>query len=79
VGLNLIQLILDGNGVKAMPQDLFLHPILVHSIVEKKENIGSKMGHTKKSFNKKIDRGSTLTIVQNKLGNLKQIMFNSWF
>jgi len=28
-------------------QDPFLHPILVHSI-EKKENTGSQMGHTKK-------------------------------
>jgi len=28
-------------------QDRFLHPILVHSILEKKENIGSQMGHTK--------------------------------
>jgi len=29
-------------------QDLFLHPILFHSIIEKKENTGSQMGHTKK-------------------------------
>jgi hypothetical protein len=29
-------------------QDRFLHPILVHSIIENKENIGSQMGHTKK-------------------------------
>ncbi len=28
-------------------QDGFLHPILVHSILEKKKNIGSQMGHTK--------------------------------
>jgi len=33
-------------------QDQFLHPILVHSI-EKKENTGSQMGHTKKIFTKK--------------------------
>jgi hypothetical protein len=32
---------LDGSGVK---------PILVHSIIEKKENTGSLMGHTKKIF-----------------------------
>jgi len=29
-------------------QDQFLHPILVHSIIEKKENTGSQMGQTKK-------------------------------
>jgi len=34
-------------------QDRFLHPILVHSILEKKENIGSQMGHTKKQLKKK--------------------------
>jgi hypothetical protein len=33
--------------------DQFPHPILVPSIIEKKENIGSKMGHTKKIFKKK--------------------------
>jgi len=35
-------------------QDIFLHPILVHSIIEKKENIGSQMGHTKKIYLKKL-------------------------
>jgi hypothetical protein len=35
-------------------QDGFLHPILVHSLLEKKENIGSQMGHTKKIFKKGI-------------------------
>jgi len=39
--------ILDGNGVKTMPGRL-KYPILVHSIIEKKENTGSQMGHTKK-------------------------------
>jgi len=34
---------LDGSGVKAM------HPILFHSMLEEKENIGSQMGHTKKN------------------------------
>jgi hypothetical protein len=34
-------------------QDRFLHPILVHSIIEKKENTGSQMGHTKKIFKKR--------------------------
>jgi len=34
-------------------QDQFLHPILVHSISEKKENKGSQMGHTKKRIKKK--------------------------
>jgi hypothetical protein len=43
---------LDGNGVKAMPGRL-KYPILVHSIIDKKENTGSQMGHTKKIFNKK--------------------------
>jgi len=43
------QPILDGNGVKAMP-GLKLHPILVHSIIEKKENTGSQMGYTKKKY-----------------------------
>jgi len=28
-------------------QALFQHPILVHSIIEKKENTGSQMGQTK--------------------------------
>ncbi len=36
---------LDGNGVKAMP-DKLLHPVLVH-LIEKKEHVGSQMGHTK--------------------------------
>jgi len=36
--------ILDGNGVKTMP-DRLNYPILVHSIIEKKENTGSQMGH----------------------------------
>jgi hypothetical protein len=31
-------------------QDRFLHPILVHLNVEKKENIGGQMGHTKKKI-----------------------------
>jgi len=44
--------ILDGNGVKAMPPRLILHPILVHLIIGKKENIGSQMGHTKKNLQK---------------------------
>jgi hypothetical protein len=30
---------IDGNGFKAMPDQL-LHPILVHEIIEKKENKG---------------------------------------
>jgi len=34
-------------------QDQFLHPILVHSIFENKENIDSQMGHTKKNVSKK--------------------------
>jgi hypothetical protein len=34
-------------------QDQFLHPIQVHSIIEKKENTGSQMGHTKKIILKK--------------------------
>jgi hypothetical protein len=33
-------------------QDQFLHPILAHSIIEKKENTGSQMGHNKKIFKK---------------------------
>jgi len=43
---------LDGSGVKAMPGSIPA-PILVHSILEKKENIGSQMGHTKKNNLKK--------------------------
>ncbi len=39
------QQILDGYGVKAM-LERYLHPILVHLIVENKENIGSQKGHT---------------------------------
>jgi len=35
-------------------QDRFLHPILVNSIIEKKENTGSQMGHTKKIIKKKL-------------------------
>jgi len=41
-------------------QDRFLHPILVHSIIEKKENTGSQMGRTKKIIyknKKKISKG----------------------
>jgi len=34
-------------------QDRFLHPILVHSKLEKKENIGGQMGHTKKIKNRR--------------------------
>jgi len=34
-------------------QDRFLHPILVHSRIEKNENTGSQMGHTKKIYLKK--------------------------
>jgi len=30
-------------------QHRFLHPILVHSVIEKKENTGSQVGHTKKN------------------------------
>ena len=37
--------ILDGNGVKAMPGLIPVHPFLVYSTHEKKENIGSKMGN----------------------------------
>jgi len=44
----LILYVLDGNGVITMPGRL-KYPILVHSIIEKKENTGSKMGHTKKN------------------------------
>jgi hypothetical protein len=33
-------------------QDRFLHPIQVHTIIEKNENTGSQMGHTKKIFKK---------------------------
>jgi len=42
---------LDGNGVKAMPGSIPA-PILVHTIIEKNENTGSQMGHTKKIFKK---------------------------
>jgi hypothetical protein len=35
-------------------QDLFLHPILVHTIIEKNEITGSQMGHTKNIFKKKV-------------------------
>jgi len=41
---------LDRNGVKAMAGRL-KHPILVHSIIEKKENTGWQIGHTKKRKN----------------------------
>jgi len=37
----------------SIPAPRFLHPILVHSIIEKKENTGSQMGHTKKIILKK--------------------------
>jgi hypothetical protein len=42
---------LDGSGVKAMPGSI--PAPRVHSIIEKKENTGSQMGHTKKIFLKK--------------------------
>jgi hypothetical protein len=35
-------------------QDQILYPILVHSILKKKENKGSQMGHTEK-YGKRID------------------------
>ncbi len=38
--------ILDGNGVKAI-QNWFLYPILVHLIIEKKENIDKQMWQKK--------------------------------
>ncbi len=41
--------LLDGNGVKAMPGS-----ILVHSIIGKKENIGSQMGHSPQKIYKNI-------------------------
>jgi len=44
---------LDGNGVTAMPGQL-KYPVLVHSIIGKKENTGSQMGHTKKIFKKSL-------------------------
>jgi hypothetical protein len=44
--------ILDGNGVKTMPVRL-KYPILVRSMIENKENIGSQMGHTKNKIFKK--------------------------
>ncbi len=39
--------ILDGNGVKTMPGRL-KYPILVHSLIEKKENTGGQMGLNQK-------------------------------
>ena len=62
--------ILDGNGVKAMPGSIPVHPILVHSIHEKKENIGSQMGHTKKKHFKKPKKVSNL---KNKVNYLFQV------
>jgi len=52
-------------------QDQFLHPILVHSISEKKENTGSQMGHTKKNnFKKKRKKRKDLTHSKNRLAYL---------
>jgi len=45
--------ILDKNGVKTMPGWL-KYPILDHSMIEKKENTGSQMGHTKNKIFKNI-------------------------
>jgi len=44
--------IVDGNGVKVMPGLIPArnHPIQVNSIIEKKENTGSQIGHTKNFF-----------------------------
>jgi len=41
--------ILDGNGVKAIPGSIPA-PYRVHTIIKKRENVGSQMGHTKKYF-----------------------------
>jgi hypothetical protein len=50
---------LDGNGVKTMPCRL-KYPILVHSIIEKRENTDGQMGHTKKNKKKTISDLYTL-------------------
>jgi len=49
--------ILHWNGVKAIP-GLIPAPNLAHIIIEKKENIGSEMGHTKKKMTKGVNRKS---------------------
>jgi len=51
---------IDENGVKAMPGQL-KYPILVHSIIDKKENTGSQMGHTK--FKKKVHLISSVSTI----------------
>jgi len=53
-------------------QDLFLHPILVNSIIEKKENIGSQMGHTKKNFKKTLTLKSNLIVIERKKSYAKE-------
>jgi len=42
---------LDVNGVKAMSG-----LILVHLLIEKKENVGSQMGHIKKNYLKNLKK-----------------------
>ncbi len=53
--------ILDGNGAKAMPgsmlkpcQDQFLHPIMVHSIIEKERKYRQPNGAHQKIYLYKI-------------------------
>jgi hypothetical protein len=41
------------HGVKTMPGRL-KYPILVYSKIEKKENTGGQMGHTRKNINTKF-------------------------
>jgi len=52
-------------------QDRFLHPIMVHSIIEKKENIGSQMGQTKKNF-KNPSKNDVTMIQQTNRSNINK-------
>jgi hypothetical protein len=45
--------ILDGNGVKAMPESIFSTQFWFKMIIKRKKYIGSQMGHTDKKCLKK--------------------------
>ncbi len=55
----------DDQKLRTKFQDRFLHPILVHSILEKKENIGSQNGAHQEHFLIRILSLNCITAFQN--------------
>jgi len=56
-------------------QDQFLHPILVHSIIEKKENTGSQMGHTKKIILKHLTIFSNRFLLTDQVSSYQNLVY----